>query len=185
MITDQIRCYDGSQLQDRFAYKFFKEKVKRTGDILAFVAPMCVEADFMVDHEDLENKDFIYSKKSIQFLIELPDTDLFAAVCFQRLYNTQLASLLESMLGIPSHMKGDDIMFGKGKASVSIAKEANGASLIHTAINIDAGERAPHHAYSTHLNDDQAALFMQKAIDLFYTLSQDIFVATAKIRSIV
>lgn len=186
MIIKDISIYDGSQLQERFAYHYFGNKIERTGNIIAFVAPMKVEADFMVDKEDLKNKDYIYSESSMQFLIEIPDIDAFAGVCFQRLFNTELANLLSQKINLPVCMKGDDILVGKDKmkASVSIAKPTAGAILIHTAINIEAGEKAPSYAFSTKLEEKLAYQFMEEACINFKKLSKDIFVATTKIRSI-
>lgn len=186
MIIKDIALYDGSQLQERFAYQYFGKDVSRNGNILAFTAPMRVEADFMVDKEDLKNQDFIYSDLSMQFLIEIPEIDAYAGVCFQRLFNTQLGSLLSSILEKEVHMKGDDILVGKEgkKASVSIAKPTQDAILIHTAVNIKAGERAPSHAYSTHLDEEASLHFLKEGCKIFHELTQDIFVATTKIRSI-
>lgn len=185
--------YDGKLLQDRFAYTFFKDRVTRIGNIVAFRSPMKVEAEFMVDKEDLINNDFIYSDDAINFCIEMPDTDLFAGVCFQRLFNSHIATILaDQYLKCPVEVDGDDIIIHKehtqggitqtkGKASVSIAKQVNNAVLIHTGINIRAGKRAPAFAFSTELTDDQAEEYMKKACEVFYTLAHSIFIATTKI----
>ena len=77
MIIKDISIYDGSQLQERFAYHYFGKEIERTGNIVAFIAPMKVEAEFMVDKEDLKNKDYIYSESSMQFLIEIPEIKIF------------------------------------------------------------------------------------------------------------
>jgi hypothetical protein len=179
--------YDGSDLADRFAYKYFRKNILATGNIIAYVAPMRVETEFMVDLEDKLANDFIYSKKAINFLLEIPGIDLYAGVCFQRLYNSLLASVLCNSF-LPNsicEVDGDDIYFiidgERKKASVSIAKQCNNAVLIHTGINIIAGDKAPSFAFSTNLTEEQAQQFMTKAIDLFYNMSRDIFVATTKI----
>jgi hypothetical protein len=185
--------YDGKLLQDRFAYSFFKERVTRIGNIVAFRAPMKVEAEFMVDKEDLQNNDFIYSDDAINFCIEIPDISLFGGVCFQRLFNSHVATVLaDQYLKAAVEIDGDDIIIhkdhnqggvaqSKGKASVSIAKHCNNAVLIHTGINIKAGEKAPTFAYSTELTDEQAEEFMKKGCEIFYSLAHSIFIATTKI----
>lgn len=189
----EMDVYDGSIMQDRFAYKFFKEHVSRTGNIVSFRAPMKVEQDFMVDLEDLENSDFIYSDDSINFLIEIPDISLYAGVCFQRLFNSGIATILANdFLKCDIEVDGDDIIVykehtqggvsqTKGKASVSIAKEVNNAVLIHTGINIKAGKKAPAFAFSTELTDEQANSFMEEASKYFYILATDVFTATTKV----
>lgn len=193
MIVKGIEVYDGSHLQDRFAYDHFKEKTQRIGNIIAFRAPMKVEAEFMVDKEDLVNSDFIYSDDAINLCIEIPDISLFAGVCFQRLYISTVANILASKyLNADIEVDGDDVWVHKehtqggvtqpkGKASVSIAKECNGAVLIHIGFNVEAGKKAPAFAYSTKLTDEQCNGFMMDCINCFYGMIQDIFVATTKI----
>lgn len=181
----ECNYYDGSVLKTRFAYKFFKKEVNRQGNIVAFVAPMVVEAN-LIDLEDSINKDYIYSDQAINLIIEIPDIDLFGGVCFQRLYNAQLGSLLcTKYLKTDGFVKGDDMMVVVDgvpkKASVSIAAHTNNAVLIHTGININAGGRAPDFAYSTNLTDEQAEMFMQDAINVFYNMIHDIFVSTSKV----
>ena len=193
IIRSGIEIYDGELLGSRFAYKFFKDKVLRTGNIVAFRAPMKVEKEFMVDQEDILNEDYIYSDDALNFLIEIPDIDLFGGVCFQRMFNSLIANILASKyLKCDIEVDGDDIIVHKeheqggivqqkGKASVSIAKKCNGAVLIHTGINLIAGKRAPAFAYSTKLPDEQAEEFMRDCVEAFYAVSNDVFKATTKV----
>jgi hypothetical protein len=193
MIIKNFETYDGSILQDRFAYQFFRDKVLRTGNIIAGRSPAKVEADFMVDKQDLIDKDFIYSDDMIHFLIEIPDISLFAGICFQRLFNSVASNILATKyLKCDIEVDGDDIFVHKeheqggivqqkGKASVSIAKYVNGAVLIHTGINVKAGKRAPAFAFSTNLSDEHANEFMKDCIEMFYGMSHDLFVASTKL----
>ena len=193
MIVNDIKCYDGSLIHKRFAYKFFRNKTMPIGNILAFRAPMEVEADGMIDLEDTLKNDYIYSDDAINFVWEIPNIDFFGAVAWQRLFNTQLANILSTnYLKAPIEVDGDDLIVhkehdqhgiiqSKGKCSVSITYVKEGAALGHTAINIVAGRRAPGFAYSTNLEDEQASQFMKDAIDIFYGMNDDIFLATTKI----
>lgn len=196
MIVRNVELYNGSHLSSRFAYDHFKDRVLRSGNIIAFRAPMEVEAEFMVDKEDLINNDYIYSDDAINFCIEIPDIDLFGGVCFQRLFNSLVANILASKyVDCNLEVDGDDIKVadeyktrdgiimppGTGKASVSIAKWCNNAVLIHTGINVRAGKRAPAYAYGTNMTDEQCEQFMQDVIEMFYGTIQDVFVATCKV----
>jgi hypothetical protein len=178
--------YDGAVLHDRFAYKFLKKQVNREGNIIAFIAPMEVTIN-LIDLEDSINKDYIYSDSAINFIIEIPDCSLFGGVCFQRLFNAQLGSLLcTKYIQKEGYVKGDDLMVRVDaetakKASVSIAGEKNGAVLIHTGINITAGVKAPDFAYSTNLTPEQCESFMKDAINIFYALVHDVHVACSKV----
>lgn len=192
MIIDDIEVYDGNLLHNRFAYRYFRNKVLPIGNILAFRAPMLVEADGMIDEEDVLKNEFIYSDDAINFLWEIPGLEAFGAVAYQRLFNTQLANILHKYIKAPIEMDGDDIIVHKeheqhgivqpkGKCSVSITHNKNFAALGHTGINIKAGRRAPAHAYSTGLSDEDANSFMRDVVDMFYGLNDDMFIATTKI----
>jgi hypothetical protein len=163
------------------------------GNIVAFRAPMNVEAAGMIDSEDILNADYIYSDDAISFCWEIPYLDAFGAVAWQRLFNTQVANILSSKyIKAPIEVDGDDLIVHKehnqggvtqpkGKCSVSITYTNNGVALGHTGINISAGKKAPAFAYSTNLTDEQAELFMKDVIGLFYAMNDDIFIATSKV----
>ena len=194
MIVKSIDTYDGNLLHSRFAYNYFREKTLPIGNIIAFRSPMLVEADGMIDSEDIIKNEFIYSDDAINFLWEIPCLDdPFGAVAYQRLFNTNIANLLSSTyLRCPIEVDGDDLIVhkthtqqgveqAKGKCSVSITYVNGGAALGHTGINITAGDKAPVHAYSTGLNDAQATEFMKNVIDMFYQMNDDMFLATTKV----
>jgi hypothetical protein len=193
MIIKDIKVYDGKILHSRFAYKFFRDKTLPIGNIIAFRAPMKVELEGMIDSEDVLNNDYIYSDDAINFLWEIPYLDSFGAVAWQRLFNTQIANILSNkFIKAPIEVDGDDLIVHKehaqggitqqkGKCSVSITYSRNNIAMGHTGININAGKKAPAFAYSTQLNDEQATLFMQEVINLFYVLNDDIFIATSKV----
>lgn len=189
----ECNCYTGPLLHNRFAYRYFKDRVLPQGNIIAFRAPAKVEAAGMIDMEDVLNGDFIYSEDMMHFLYEVPIlSDPFGAVAFQRLFNSLIANVLSvNYLNAPIEMKGDDLIVHKsfvqngveqpkGKASVSIVHVKNGVTLGHTGINVKAGNSAPVFAFSTNLTDQQAENFMNDCINVFYSLVEDLFVASAK-----
>ena len=193
MIINNIASYDGELLHNRFAYKFFREKTLPIGNIIAFRAPMHVEAEGMIDSEDIIKNEFIYSDDAINFLWEIPCLrDPFGAVAYQRLLNMNMANILSSKyLGAPIEVDGDDLIVhrdheqggikqSKGKCSVSITYTRDNVALGHTGINVHAGKEAPSHAFSTELNDMQCNQFMKEVIDMFYHMNDDMFLATTK-----
>ena len=188
-----VPIYDGDLIHNRFAYKYFRKNTLPIGNIVAFRAPMKVEAEGMIDNEDIINADYIYSDDAINFCWEIPNLDPFGAVAFQRLLNTQIANILSSKyLKAPIEVDGDDLMVHKehnqggvtqmkGKCSVSITYSKNGTALGHTGINIEAGKQAPAFAFSTKLSNTDADLFMKDIVDVFYGMVEDIFIASAKV----
>ena len=187
-----VDYYDGSMIHSRFAYKVLRDKVTPAGNIISFVAPATVETEYMIDLEDVIQQDFIYSENMVHFCYELPLTNLWGGVAFQRLFNTIMADILGNVIQKPIEVSGDDIFvhdefvkegvtLPKGKASVSIVTECRGAILGHTGINISAGYKAPSFAYSTNMTDEQAQQFQQKCIEAFYQTVHSLFVATTKV----
>lgn len=192
MIIEQD-LYDGNLIHSRFAYKFFRDRVLPIGNIVAFRAPMLVEADGMIDEEDIIKNEFIYSEDAINFCWELPNMCPVGAVAFQRLLNTQIGNILSiNHLKAPIEVDGDDLIVHKehtqggivqpkGKCSVSITYTNNDVAIGHTGINIKAGDKAPTHAFSTNLSDEAATNFMESVVDLFYNITDDMFIATTKV----
>jgi hypothetical protein len=188
-----VPIYDGDLIHSRFAYKYFRKNTLPIGNIVAFRAPMKVEAEGMIDNEDILNADYIYSDDAINFCWEIPNLDPFGAVAFQRLLNTQIANILSTKyINAPIEVNGDDLIVHKehtqggitqqkGKCSVSITYSNNNIALGHTGINVSAGKKAPAFAFSTNLTNEQANLFMKDIIDLFYAMNDDIFIATSKV----
>jgi hypothetical protein len=194
MIIKDIKVYDGPLIHKRFAYNFFRKNTLPIGNIIAFRCPMDVEVGGMIDQEDVLQNDYIRSDDAINFCWEIPNLDKLGSVAFQRLLNTQIANILSSKyIKKPIEVDGDDLMVHDefegsdgslqtvGKCSVSITYSKDNVAIGHTGININAGRGAPPFAYSTKLTDEQAEEFMQDIIDLFYAMSDDMFIATTKI----
>ena len=192
MIVKAIELYDGNLIHNRFAYKYFRNRTFPIGNILAFRAPMLVETEGMIDNEDLLNNDFIYSDDAINFVWEIPGLNPVGAVAWQRLFNTKMANILHGYIKAPIEVDGDDLIVHKehdqhgiiqpkGKCSVSITYSRDNVAIGHTAINIEAGKRAPAFAYSTKLSPEDADCFMKDVIDSFYEMNDDMFIATTKL----
>jgi len=193
MHIKDIKIYDGDLIHSRFAYKYFKERTLPIGNIIAFRAPMKVEAEGMIDTEDILSADFIYSDDAINFCWEIPNMNSVGAVAWQRLFNTQIANILSTKyLNAPIEVDGDDLIVHKehkqggivqtqGKCSVSITYVNNEIALGHTGINVNAGKKAPAFAYSTNLSDQQVDTFIRDVVELFYRMNDDMFIATTKV----
>jgi hypothetical protein len=191
MIINDQKIYDGSFIHKRFAYKYFRDKTLPIGNIVSFVAPVEVTLN-LIDLEDSLEQDFIYSESMVNFCWEIPNLDPFGAVCFQRLFNTSIANILFKQINKPIEMKGDDIMVHaehnqggilqtKGKASVSITYSKENVAIGHTGVNVTAGKKAPAFAYSTNLTPEQTVRFQNDVIHQFYSMVDNIFIATTKV----
>tara|TARA_R100001377_G_scaffold66383_1_gene41626 strand:+ start:7256 stop:7837 length:582 start_codon:yes stop_codon:yes gene_type:complete len=191
MIITQEK-YNGDFIHRRFAYEQFRKEVSPVGNIVAFRAPMDVKEN-LIDLEDTLTDDYIHSADAINFCWEIPNLGPLGAVSFQRLFNTAIAQVLSKYINAPIVMDGDDLMVQKtfvgsdgqsrdeGKVSVSITYSVGNVALGHTAININAGQKAPGFAFSSKLSDGDAMIFMADVIDYFNAEVKDQFVATTKI----
>lgn len=193
MILTEKRTYNGDDIHQRFAYKFLRKNVNPIGDVVIFRGPMDVTTN-LIDQEDLLNNDYIWSDDAINIIWEIPNLCPLGAVAFQRLFNTQIASLLTAACNVPISVDGDDLMFDCNgekwssedneplkKGSVSITVSKNNVALGHTGINIIAGKKAPSFAYSTNLDDKKVNMLIQDIEQVFYSLLEDMFIATTKV----
>lgn len=191
MIINDQKIYDGAFIHKRFAYRYFRDRTLPIGNIVSFVAPVEVTLN-LIDLEDSIEKDYIYSESMINFCWEIPNLDPFGAVCFQRLFNTSIAGILHKIINKPIEMKGDDIIVHaehtqggvvqqKGKASVSITYSKDNVAIGHTGINITAGKDAPAFAFSTNLTPSHATKFQTEVHEQFYSMVDNIFIATTKV----
>jgi len=180
--------YDGSLIHSRFGYNYFKDNFNPLGVILATRGKMDVTEN-LIDLEDKNNNDYIYSDDALNFCWEIPNMNAIGAVFFQRLFAQSVGNLIGSgVFGkYQVDVRGDDIMIKLpgmeeyGKASVSITKVTDGVALGHLGLNIKAGPKAPSFAFSLFLNDNDVALLANKIRDLFEDILKDCFIATTKV----
>lgn len=133
--------YDGSQLHHAFAY----EQAKALGATICYFRGSANVKEHLVDLEDSLANDFIKSKEMCHFIIEIPEATITEMVVWQRLFISMCTDNLREECGdkVIITRKGDDIMVGDRKLSVSIATLSRFSGLIHVGINIEVGEGCP------------------------------------------
>jgi len=134
--TDEIIAYTGRELCSHWIYRNFG----MLGDAaVAFVGPCDVTQAGMVDLEDVLNNDFIYSKKMLNFIVEIFGIDLQQGVVLQRLFTSIIQDKINAVLpNHPVRRRGDDLFYqDTAKLSVSICTKSPTSILIHTGLNID------------------------------------------------
>jgi hypothetical protein len=182
--------YDGSLIHSRFAYNTVgKEIANHPYGYLHISRGKMDVTDNLIDLEDKNNNDFIYSDDALNFCWEIPNMSPMAAVFFQRLFAHEIADLLGSGVfgSYEIEVMGDDIMIKKkgmeefGKASVSITKVTDGVALGHLGLNINAGSKAPSFAFSLFLDDSLVDVLASRVRYIFTDILSDCFVATTKV----
>ena len=124
--------YDGSQLSPHWIY----ETTGVMGDTAVSFCGSCdIRDDEMADVEDIVAESPIKSDKMLHFIIELFGRDCMFAASIQSVFMSEIqCELLQRGHSIVK--KGDDLFFGKGKLSISVASVSVVSGLIHIGLNI-------------------------------------------------
>jgi hypothetical protein len=128
--------YTGEELSNHWVYRNFGI----LGDsVVAFVGPCEVDCTRMVDLEDVLNDDYIYSKKMLNFIVEIFGIPLLDGVLLQRLFSSIIQDRINSLSPEANiRRRGDDLFYrDTAKLSVSICTLSPTSVLIHTGINVD------------------------------------------------
>ena len=172
--------YIGSQLSPHWIYKNYHIQ----GDaIVSFVGEVDVNINEMVDIEDVINNEQIYSKKMLNFIIEICNCLLEQMVWTQRLFMSIIKETLEKYKANVTR-DGDDLFFENRKLSVSIATKSITSCLIHTGLNI-IKDGAP--ISVSDLNEIGVAdvkKFAFEVMQAFKDEAQSIKLATCKVRGV-
>lgn len=177
--------YTGKELRNHWIYRNFGI----LGDaVVAFSGPCEVDRDNMVDLEDILNDDYIYSKKMLNFIVEIFGITLQEGVLLQRLFSSIIQDRIKGFNPDAAiKRRGDDLFFQEtAKLSVSICTVSPTSILIHTGLNIDA-QGAPVEAAGL-----SAELGMEENIEAFAlacmrTLSEewaDIRLSCCKVKAV-
>jgi len=131
--------YTGSELRSHFIYHHFNLKGSA---LVSWVGPCDVNLDKMVDHEDVKNKEAIFSKSMVHFIAEFFDVagtseGLLLMVARQRLLVTLIKEYLEAKSISKILRRGDDLYIHEKKLNVSIATVSGVSGLIHLGVNIN------------------------------------------------
>ncbi len=131
-------AYDGSQLRSLFAY--LGHHVQGTS-IVSWIGPCAISNEHMLDGEDLLAGETIAGDRMVHFIIERFETQLFGAVALQRLMASIVMDVCRAHVGDAAkaarfRRDGDDVFFGDGKLSISIATLTPVSALIHFAVNV-------------------------------------------------
>ncbi|HVK61838.1 MAG TPA: DUF366 family protein [Bdellovibrionales bacterium] len=175
--------YDGSQLRSLFGYL---DHGVQGDSIVAWVGSCNIPRDHMVDGEDLLAGETIAGDQMVHFIIEKFNSSLLAAVALQRLFASICLELVREFVNDPQiaaqfRREGDDLFFGPGKLSISIATVTPISSMIHFAVNVT-NEGTPVRTACLGDFDMPPEEFARKAMKRFADEMVSIESATTKVR---
>lgn len=162
LLNDQ-GLYDCKLVQQRFALKLLGENVSPLGDILCFESPVLIGP--------------LVLQKALVLAVELPSTDLFGGVCFQRLYATMLGSLLSTIGGKNCFVDESCIFAENLQASLSMLNKIKDSVVFHIVFPIDTDREE---FCKLDLKDQLLEDFKFNAIESFKHLTKSIFIETRR-----
>lgn len=183
-ISEEIP-YTGDELSNHWIYRNFGI----LGDaVVAFIGPCEIDGEKMVDLEDVLNDDFIYSKKMLNFIVEIFGITLQEGVLIQRLFSGIIQDRINMMLeGANIRRRGDDLFYqDTAKLSVSICTVSPTSILIHTGLNIDsAGAPVEASGLSSELGMENIEPLALACMRTLAEEWQDIRLSCCKVRAVV
>lgn len=179
--SKKIIPYTGKELRSHFIFHAFGLQ----GDAMAaFQGPCRVSLEHMVDQEDVKANAPISGERMLHFLGEFFGDDLEKTILRQRLLMAcMLEHLQKKAPKIPWVRKGDDLLVGSRKLSVSIATASPISTLIHAGINLtQAGTPVPTFSLAEAKISPQE--FARAVLRKFQRETREISLARAKVRAV-
>lgn len=157
--------YDCCLIQQRFAYKLFRNNASSMGDVIMFDAHTKIGPLSFAD--------------AIVIAVELPATTIFGGVCFARLYAAQLGSVLSALLNVECTVDESCIFIDDKQASVSMINQVKESVLINFIFPLqeDNTEEA---FYTLKMDCEQKTNFEISVIESFKQLTRSIFIETRR-----
>jgi uncharacterized protein len=180
LVEEKIK-YTGEQLRSAW----LKDSFELEGNAIAAFQGECeVNEDFMVDLDDIKNKEFIYSEDMVHFIAEVLDLNLERMVAVQRILIVIIKEVLEEMVsGLKLKRSGDDLYQDDKKLSVSIATLSPVSSLIHVGVNVSS-ENTPVKTCSLNDFNIDPKMFSEKVLVLFVEEWNSMEYAKGKVKSV-
>lgn len=154
--------------------------------VAAWVGPVRVGIDALVDLEDREAGAFIAGDRMLHVVAELYDWSLLSMVGLQRLMASRVADLTrQAARGEVGAIRrqGDDVYVGDGKLTVSIATASVTSSLLHFGVNVGPGGAPVPIACLDELGIELAP-FARSLVDEVAAEIEDMRAARAKVRAV-
>ena len=162
-ITNEDEVYQCALINRKFAHLFFGEDTSPLGNIIVF------ESKTEIGSLVLEN--------ALVICGELPNASMFGGVCFQRLYATQLGSLLSVITGRECFVDESCIFANGVQASLSVTNGVKDSIAFHIIFPI---ESAREELCDLTLNQEDMSAFKENAIEAFKFLTKSIFLETQR-----
>jgi hypothetical protein len=156
-------AYNCELLKQRFSYFIFQDKLSPIGNVICFDYPTNIGS--------------LHFKKAIIIAGEIPNSNMFGGVCFQRLYTAQLGSIFAEVFGTPCNVDGSVILVEDKQANVSVTNRVKDSTLLHNIFSVESDIEG---MYNLNQETEKIELFKEKAINSFKYLINSIFIETQR-----
>lgn len=112
--------YDCRFAKQRFGYEFFQSSTSPLGSILCFEYPTQVGT--------------FKFQQAINLCIELPGYNALSTICFERLYLTQIGSLISNALHIDCFVNENSLFIDDKQLCITLIKSFSSCNLLHITI---------------------------------------------------
>jgi hypothetical protein len=164
-LTDEEGVYDCRLVAQQFAYKLLKENVSPLGDVFCFASPTRIGPLGLED--------------AVVLVGEIPNTDMFGATCFLRLYSTQLGSLLSVLTGKESYVEDSSIFIENKQASLTFLNRIKDSVVFHIVFPTLCYTEGVDF-YTLDLEGQIMTEFKANAIECFKHMVKSIFIETRR-----
>lgn len=150
--------YDCRFAKYRFGYEFFRTELSPLGSILCFEYPTQIGS--------------VRFDKAINLCIELPNYNRIAGICFERLYLTQIGSIISEAINKDCFVNENVLFIDEKQACLTFTKCVETETLLHITIPTKCKLET---FFSFNLNKKTKNEILNKSLTGFNFLTKSIF----------
>lgn len=156
--------YNCELIKRRISYYFFGDKMSPTGNVVIFEAPTVIGS--------------LNINAALVIAGEIPNSNIFGGICFQRLYSAQLGSIFAETFGTECYADGSNIIVHDKQANICITNRVKDSVLFHSIFVVNSDVEGLYSLSAEQL--EKLNVFKEKAAGSFYHLSHSIFVESQR-----
>lgn len=158
-------AYDCSLIQQLFAYKLVRDAVSPLGNIFCFEIPTIIGP--------------LAFDSALVLAAELPNTDAFGGACFQRLYASQIGTLISIHTNQDCWVDQNCLFVNELQASITLMNQIKNSVVFNTIIPIKHSLKDVNF-HELCLSPEKMLEFKQNVVDCFKQLTENIFIETRR-----
>lgn len=157
--------YECSLIKKKFAYHVFEEELQTLGNIVNFVAPTKIGP--------------LTFDKCCVIAYEIPNIDIFAGVCFQRLYAAQLGTILTQYTGHETYVYDGHLLVENKQCSIVINNKVKDVVLTHILLPLEIKENNQQ-LFTLSFEEEKLQQFLDEVTGSFHSILRSVFIETQR-----